>query len=149
MAINKSPWTHEEFKDIFSRVPRACVEVAIKTDDGILLTLRKKYSYIGQWHMPGGSVYYRERLHDTVKRVAFDELGIEVTVEKLLGVIEYFSEEKEKGFGYSLGIVFLCRPLSTKFRLNDQASEARFFKLLPPNMVEEQKKFIDEHLDIK
>lgn len=148
MSHSKSPLTYEEFKNIYSKVPRVCVEIIIKTEQGILFTLRKESTYYGHWHIPGGTLRYRERLHDAVKRVALDELGVKVTVEKLLGYIEYFSEEKERGFGYSISLVFLCNPASTDFKLNEQASEVRFFKSLPPNIVEEHREFIHNYFNI-
>lgn len=42
----------------------------------------------------------------TVKRIALEELGASVNVGKLLGYIEYTSEEKERGFGYTITMVF-------------------------------------------
>lgn len=141
----KPDLTHEEFKAIYSKVPRLCVEVVIKTEQGILLTLRKEPAYKGLWHIPGGTVDYRESLHDAVKRIAKQELAIEVSVEKLIGYIEYFSEEKERGFGYAVGIEFLCHPHSTDFHVDDQAYEAKFFQSFPENMVTEQKKFLSDY----
>jgi hypothetical protein len=78
-----------------------------------------------------------------VKRTAMEELGISVKVGKLLGIIQYFSEQKERGFGFSVGIAFLCTPESSiNINVNDQAIEARWFLDLPENLVVEQKDFL-------
>lgn len=143
------PLTEEEFKSIYSKVPRLCVDLFIQTEQGILLTLRKEKSWNSQWHIPGGTLYYKERLEDAVQRVAKGELGIEVSIEKLLGYIEYSSEEKERGFGYTVSVAFLCSPKSTEFKLNQQASEAKFFISLPANTIVEQKQFIEKYFDIE
>ena len=95
---NNKPFSHEEFKNIYSRVPRLCVELVVKTPEGVILSLRKLPSYRGKWHIPGGTVFYKEKVTDAVKRVAAEELGIEVSIRELLGYIDYDSEEKERGF---------------------------------------------------
>lgn len=108
-----------------------------------MLTLRNKYGYENQWHIPGGTVLYKESLKTSAKRIAKEELGIKIEIKKLLGYIEYFSEESERGFGYSIGFVFSCKLLSTnQITLNKQASEVRFFQTLPKNIVKEQGIFL-------
>lgn len=135
----KRPLSYEEFKTIYSKVPRLCVEVVIITDKGVLLTLRKNDGYIGQWHLPGGTVFYRESLEDALKRVAEEELGIEVKIEKFLGHIEYLSEVENRGFGYSVGAAFLCSTTATEFNSEE---EAKFWKSVPDNSIVEQKEFL-------
>lgn len=147
--MQKLPLTNKEFKDIYSRVPRLCVDVIINTDEGVLLTLRKEKSWQGLWHIPGGTVYYKESLGDAVRRVAREELGVDISIEKVLGYIEYFDEEKERGFGYAVSIEFLCNLKESVFTLSEQATEAKFFKSLPPNIIHEQEIFIKKHLNIK
>lgn len=142
----KQPFTFEEFKAIYSKVPRLCVDLVIKTDKGVLLTLRTKNGYENQWHLPGGTVYYREKVEDTVKRVAEEELGIEVSIEKFHGYLEYFSEEKERGFGYTVTLVFICKPISKEFNLDDQVEKVGFFKTPPENTISEQKDLLNQLL---
>ncbi len=144
--MQKQPLTEREFRNIYSKVPRLCVDLIIKTTKGILLTLRKEDSWNGLWHVPGGTVYYKEGLRDAARRVAKEELGIDVAVVKTLGYIEYFNEDKERGFGYTVSVEFLCDPKSTEFKLNEQATEAKFFKSLPANIIPEHKEFIAKYL---
>lgn len=141
----KLPLTFEEFKSIYSKVPRLCVDLLIKTDKGYLFTLRQKHGYEGQWHLPGGTVYYKEPVKDTVARIAKEELGIGVSIEKFIGYLEFFSEEKERGFGYTITLVFLCKPKSTKFKLDDHAEKVDFFKNCPENTILEHKDFLSKH----
>lgn len=136
------PLPYKEFKAIYSKVPRLCVDLVIQTDEGVLLTLRTKNGYENQWHLPGGTVYFREKVSDTVKRVAKEELGITVKIEKFAGYIEYFSELKEKGFGYTITLVFVCQPLSLEVKLDNDADKYAFFKTLPKNVIQEQKKLL-------
>ena len=128
----------DEFKSIYSKVPRLTVEVILKTKDGIVLTLRKLPSWNNHWHIPGGTVLYGETLEQAIQRVAKDELGIKVKIVKLLGYISYPSEKKERGYGWSIGIAYLCKIKSGILRQNNQAKEIQIFKILPSNIINEQ-----------
>ena len=144
----KQPFTFKEFKAIYSKVPRLCVDLVIKNSKGILLTMRQKNGWVGQWHLPGGTVYYKEALENTVKRIAKEELGIEITMGKFIGYLEYFSEEKERGFGYSVSLVFLCKSDNSNLSLDDQVEEAKYFKTLLENTVKEQKDLLEKLLKL-
>ena len=138
------PFTFEQFKAIYSQVTRLCVEVVIyDKQKGFLLTLRKKNGYINQWHLAGGTVYFQEKLTDTVQRVAHEELGTSVIILKSLGYIEYFREVEERGFGYSVSLAFLCElPSGAIITLDDQAEKYDFFKTFPDNTIAEHKEFL-------
>lgn len=141
---NKKPFSLEEFRSIYSKVPRLCAELVIRTPQGIVLTLRSLPSYNGMWHLPGGTVFYKERIVDALKRIAEDELGISVNIQKLLGYIEYPSEEKERGFGWAVGMIFLCSSEATDLKPRDEeASEIKIFKELPSKMIGEQREFLE------
>ena len=145
---NNRPFSPEEFKEIFSRVTRLCVELVIKTPQGIILSLRNLPTWNSMWHLPGGMVFYRETVTDAIERVAKDELGIDITIHKLLGYNEYPSEEKERGFGWSVGLMFLCSSKVIDIRPNNnEASEIKMFNELPPSLIEEHKTFLQSKWD--
>ncbi|MBI2065064.1 MAG: NUDIX hydrolase [Candidatus Yanofskybacteria bacterium] len=139
---SSKPFSLDEFKDIYSKVPRLCVEVIVKTPEGVVLSLRKLPSWYGKWHIPGGTVFYKEKVADAVKRVAGEELGIKISSQELLGYIEYPSEGKEVGFGTSVGLAFLCSAEAASMKPNNDASEIKIFKSLPDNMIDEQYNFL-------
>lgn len=143
--MSKYPLTYEEFKEIYSKVPRLCVDLVIQTEERILLVERNLESWNGMWHLPGGTVYYKESLKDAVKRVAKDEVNLEVSIEKQIGTIEYITEEKERGFGYSIAIAFLCKPIAGEAK-GMEGEKIGFFKDLPENIVIEQKEFLQIYL---
>ncbi len=140
----KKPFSFEEFQSIYSKVPRLTVEIVIKNTEGVLLTLRRIHPLPGIWHLPGGTVYFKEPLEYAVKRIAKEELGLDVSVEKFLGYIEYIHQEKGGGFDHPVGIAFLCQPISQEVRLNDDASEAKYFRDFPEDVVMEQKEFLEK-----
>lgn len=147
MSIDPThPLSSEDFEYIYSRVPRLCVDLVVKTPAGIVLTLRKLPSWQGCWHTPGGAVLYGETIQQAIQRVARTEIGVEVEIEKLLGYMEFPSERKERGFGWSISMFFLCRATSENFILNnDDASEIKVFPQLPEKMIEEQRVFLESH----
>lgn len=144
--MSRYPLTYEEFMSIYSRVPRLTVEVLIQTPQGILLTLRSLASWNNLWHLPGGTVYYGETVEEAVIRIASEEIGVSVTPTKLVGYLHYPSEEKERGFGWSIGLVFACHTSSNVINLGEQASRYQFFKSFPDNMVVEQRMFLETHI---
>lgn len=143
--MSDEPFTYEEYKEIYSKVPRLCVVIILKTDAGIVLSLRKLASWHNQWHLPGGTVYYKETLHDAAKRVALSELGASINIKDCLGYLDsYPSEEKEMGFGSSVSIVFLCDKKGGQLKPDKDAFEVKTFKELPENMITEEKEFLNK-----
>lgn len=142
------PFTPEEFKSIYSKVPRLCVDIVIKTDRGILMTLRDIEPYKDLWHIPGGTVLYSETIEEAVKRIARQELGIEVEVLNLIGYVELPSEKKSQGWGWTVALQMLCAIKSGEIKLDNQAREFGFFQsLIPDNTVEEHKMVFEKLLN--
>jgi len=140
------PFTNEEFKTIYSRVPRLCVDLIVRTPGGIVLTQRSLASWGGMWHVPGGTVFYKEKITDAARRVAKRELGVNVSIRKTLGYMEFPSEEKERGYGYSVSIALLCTIASGKLLTKSaEASAIGEFSELPEGVIGEQKTFLETH----
>lgn len=134
------PLTNDEFVSIYSKVPRLTVEVVLISKEGMLLTLRDIEPHKGVWHLPGGTVYYGEKLNEAVSRVAKKELGITVTKAELINYIEYPSH-LEESFDYPVGIAFLVE-YEGKIKTNEEASAVGWFTHLPENMHPEQGVFM-------
>lgn len=138
--------TDEEYKDIYSKVPRLCVDVVIKNEQGILMTLRDIAPYKNIWHIPGGAVHYGETVEVAAKRIAKEELGVEIETRGLAGYLEYPSDNKSRSWGWPIALEMLCVVKSGEFKLDQQAREWKFFKTPPADSVEEQKKIFAELL---
>lgn len=138
----QKPFSYEEFKAIYSQVPRLVVEVVVQTENGIVLTLRKDTSWNNLWHLPGGTVFYKEYIEDAIQRISREELSIEVTKQKFIDYLEYPSEEKERGFGWSVGLAFLCTPNSPLPEYNQEGEKIQVFDSIPDNIVEEHKRLL-------
>ncbi|MBI2057057.1 NUDIX hydrolase [Candidatus Pacearchaeota archaeon] len=70
--------SQKKFSWIYSQVPRLCVEVILKTKDGVLLTKRLIPPSKGRWHFPGSGVLFGETLKQAVKRTAKEEINLNV-----------------------------------------------------------------------
>ena len=134
-----------KYEAIYAAVPRLTVEVVIVSSDGTLLTRRQGGPCAGLWHIPGGTVRFGEPLSDAVHRVAEQELGVTVSIDDLLGYIEYPSH-LERGLDWPVGIAFgvhLSRTSADVFR--PAADSAAWFAILPEQMHDEQKVFLKAH----
>ena len=144
----RGPLPQDEFDRIFSRVPRLTVEVVIAcTERGVLLALRDFGPCKGLWHLPGGTVRFGEPVTEAVKRVALDELGLTVSVAELLGYIEYPSHY-DNGLDSPVGLAFRAGMLTGEVDdPRELRSECAWFRTLPENMHDEQRRFLARHLD--
>lgn len=130
----------ETFKSIYSQVPRLCVDVVIKTSEGVLLTLRNNKPK-GFWHIPGGTVLLDESVEQAVVRVAKEELGVKVKVVKFLGIIDFYKNKSIAG--HPISVAYQVNVIGGKISLDNQSSEAKYFRISPKNMLKEQKIFIN------
>jgi ADP-ribose pyrophosphatase YjhB (NUDIX family) len=137
----KHPLSEREFWEIYRKVPRLTVEIIIRSDQGVLLTLRDIEPCIDMWHLPGGTVRFAEHLTDAVKRIAKRELSIDVLGTKLLGYIEYPSHY-ENGLDSPVGIAFEVTNYQGSVKQNKEAKKYGWFKDLPKEMHQEQKDFL-------
>ena len=98
----------------------------------------------GLWNIPGGTVRYGETLTGAVQRVARQELDLEVTAGRLLGYIEYPSHLAQ-GLDWPVGIAFLAEPAAAPAGepLSTPPGAVRWFSLLPGDMHDEQRGFLE------
>lgn len=131
----------EEFKAIYAKVPRICVElVVLDSKKRVLLTLRDIEPWKGFWHLPGGGLLFSESLDDAVKRVAKEELGVDIVIKKMLGTIEF--KPSKLFYGHVVSLPYLVVLKSDKIVLDNQARDFKYFKKLPQNIISEHKKFL-------
>lgn len=134
----------EMFNEIYSKVPRLCVEVLIKTDEGFVLSKRLIPPCVGMWHIPGGTVYFGESLDDAVRRVSLEELGIKINILSVVGVVNYRYIYKEKE--HSVAVIFFCELDGYQmFQGSYQAEEIDIFHIdnIPEDTILAHKKFLE------
>ncbi len=96
----------------------------------VLLSHRRD---IDMWNLPGGGMESRELPTEAVIREVMEETGLEVCVERLVGV--YSKVDKD-----DLVFAFVCQVIGGDLRLSDEADEHRYFAVdaLPPNTLQKQ-----------
>ncbi len=141
----KRKLTEKEFKSVYTKVPRLCVELIIIQRGKILLSKRSIEPFKNLWHIPGKGVLFRETIKEAIERVAREELGIKVIPEKFLGYVEYLND----GFRHSVSLSFKCRIKGNKKpSALEQADELKFFDKIPKQIVPTHRKFLKTHLRI-
>ncbi len=140
--IQKPNWlTDKEYRFIYGRVPRLCVDLLIFTKDGFLLSKRAIPPHKGLWHFTGGRVYNKERIQSAIKRIALGEAGVKLKEEIPLGFCEIFISEGPSFHDVSL--VFAAKIKSGEINnANNQAEKLKLFKKIPSKMVPAHKKFL-------
>ncbi|WP_411964455.1 GDP-mannose mannosyl hydrolase [Haloferax sp. YSMS24] len=89
------PIPDDEWETIVRNVPLVSVDLVVRHEGGVVLGLRENEPAAGEWFVPGGTVMKNETLTDAVHRVAREELGSDVTIEKRLGTFEHFYDTSE------------------------------------------------------
>lgn len=138
----KRPLTDEEFTYIYSKVPRVTVQLICTTKAGILFTKRAIQPSIGIWHLPGGTVI-GETYEQAAHRVAKEELGVDVKLKKMVGVLNYLDSKHTTP--YNICLMILAELKSQKITLDEQASEYDFFRTIPSPIEEEVADFFTIH----
>ncbi len=117
--------------------PYSTVDVVIRNNDSFILAKRTIPPYQNKWNLPGGVVFKTEKLAVAAKRVAKEELGLTVKIERFLGVYENPVLSR-----HDISHVFIVSILKGKIIHDFQSSEVKFFKNVPQNMVPYQKKIV-------
>lgn len=146
----KQPFTTRQFTNIYSKVPRLCVEVIVKTKDGVLLTKRAIRPCKGYWHFPGGTVYLKETFKQAVKRIAKEELNLDVVPIKSIGEMEFIHNYKQKGQAHMVSITWLVNVKDlSKLKLDRQGSDIMYCKHpkdIPTHTVKEHAVLLKRYL---
>ena len=108
--------------------------------NGQVLLIRQ--TYLSGWYMPGGGVKRGETLAQTARREAYEEVGAEMGVLKLLGTYTHFGDQKSDH-----NVLFLCTDFTLKEKHDKEIAEVRFFPLdtLPDGLMEGHRKRLEEY----
>ena len=92
--------------------PKPCNGVIVENEKGEILLVKRKFPpRKGYWDLPGGFIAPFEDFEASIKREVKEELGVEITIGKIIGV--YKDDYVYKDIRYpTLGII-ACASLST------------------------------------
>jgi len=101
----------EEIFLFVSRItPLINVDLLIKNEKGqTLLTWRDDLCRSGCWHVPGGIIRYKEKIADRIKKVAKNELGVQVKFKKEPIAVKELIHPERKSRGHFISLLFECK----------------------------------------
>ena len=100
--------------------PKVAVAAIIPMDDGIVLLKRAIEPQIGMWSFPSGYVDRGEKLERALEREVWEECGLVVNVEWLVGV---YSDEGQA----VVLVVYHADVVEGELVAGDETSDARVF----------------------
>ncbi len=127
------------------RAPSPTVDALIHDPDRGIVLVRRKNPPLG-WALPGGFVDYGESVENAAIREAREETGLNVELERLLGV---YSDPARDPRQHTISTVFVAVARDPEAVTGgDDAAEAVFFPLgaLPENIVFDHHKIIDDFI---
>jgi len=127
----------ETWGTIVQSMPIPSVDLVVKCPEGILLGKRANEPAKGEWFVPGGRIQKGEPLQEAVHRIAEEELGIEVTIERSLGAYDHFyeiSDVPESGGKHYIAHAYVVSTTDCTVVGDDQHSELQVFETLPEEL---------------
>jgi 8-oxo-dGTP diphosphatase len=100
------------------------VDPIILMSGGVVLVKRSFDPYKDYWALPGGIVEYGETIEIAVIREAKEETGLDVKIEKLVGV---YSDPNRDPRGHFVSVCFLCVPVGGALTTSVETKEVRIF----------------------
>lgn len=123
--------TDEEYQFVYSRTPRLCVDLVIRTEEGLLLSKRLIPPFENLWHFPGGRVGYKETIPDAINRISLAEVG---TTSNAIGLLGYIDMPDDGPYVHSVSLAFEVQLDKTAITGSNQAKEFKVFNSLPEQM---------------
>ena len=127
----------QDWRTIVSNMPIPSVDLLIKCPEGIVLGKRTNEPARGEWFNPGGRIHKGEPLEAAVHRIAEEELGIEISIDRSLGVYDHFydtSDVPESGGKHYIAHAYLVSTSDCDVTPDDQHSAFRVFENPPDDL---------------
>jgi 8-oxo-dGTP diphosphatase len=107
-------------------------------ENRVLLAHRRDIDW---WNLPGGGMEFGETVEDAVKREVFEETGLLVEVEQLVGV--YSKPQRQE-----VVLTFRCRQVGGVLTETEESRECRYFSPdnLPLNTLPKHRQRVQDAL---
>lgn len=104
---------------------RLTVDPIILTNDGKVVLVKRSFDpYKDHWALPGGMVEYGEIVDVAVIREAKEETGLDIKIERLVGV---YSEPNRDPRGHFVSVCFLCVPVGGTLTTSEETRDVKAF----------------------
>ncbi len=120
-------------------VPALTVDTIILRDDGAFVMIKRNYEpFKDYWALPGGFVEIGETVEEAAMREAREETGIEIKIQKLVGV---YSDPSRDPRRHTVSICFLAKPVSGELKSGEEG-EVKWFTSLPEKIAFDHEKML-------
>jgi len=109
---------------VYLNPPIAAGVIAERADGKIVLALRGENPGRGLWNLPAGFMEIDETVEQAAQRECFEETGLRVETEQLVGVWSYYHKEKQTA---GVLVVYTARIVGGEPRAGSDSVEVRFF----------------------
>jgi colanic acid biosynthesis protein WcaH len=135
----------EQYRKIIEKMPICCVDLVVTHKGKALLILREDEPAKGEWSIPGGRVFKSEALEDAVKRKAKEELGINVTIKKMIGVYQTMYEQSAFGCStHTINIAFVVETKENTIKSDGSWKEYKWVTTAKENIHDYAKKLLED-----
>lgn len=111
--------SEKEYKNIIKNMPLCTVDLVIYHNKKVLLIFRKDEPAKDQWWTVGGRIYKNEKLAHAVIRKAYEEVGLNVEIEREIGHYELFFDKSnfDDVKSHFITLAFLVKPIKGDFKI--------------------------------
>lgn len=138
---------YEQWREIYAAVPRFCVDLIIYHDDGIVLTKRDIEPFRGEWHLPGGTSLLGESPHDTARRVAEFETGLDIQLldNQPWRLTSYLRPHlQHMGYGHDITATYRATSSGGTLRGSVDGRDVGSFKAIPEPFMDDYRNMMSE-----
>jgi len=138
MPVQKLPY--DQFVKSFELAPRIAVDLYIKNEDGAILYVKRDVEpFAGMWHFPGSFLLKDETISECTKRIAKEEVGVDLNVEK--SKLVQLDEDLQEPRGHVIHLVFLTKVI--KSQVIESENKKFFFEPPQPMIPTHRKIFLE------
>lgn len=119
----------EYWQDKLTTKRRGEVVLVVRRPNGVVLHTKDFYPP-GTYRLPSGGVRWGENILHALHREAREEMGLDVEVERFLGLLEYEFHCQEETIPF-VSYVFLIRGRGTKLAPQDEEEHITSFRQVP------------------